>query len=142
MGIVEISPDKALQALADGRKVYRLREVADDLLTKVSIAGFLGMRFAVDDMTDPEEDVPEPKKKARKKTEAGETRKAIDWEKAEALAAAGWPNKAIAEELGTTTASIATGFYQRKKKAERNRQDAEATERGPAEGGPDTAADG
>ena len=42
----------------------------------------------------------------------------IDWDKAEALRNAGWPNKAIAEELGTTTASIASGFYQRKKRAE------------------------
>lgn len=143
MAIVEISPDKALQAISEGRKVYRLRETTDELLSKVSIAGFLGMRFAVDDMAEPEEDALEPKKKARepKAEKRTGTRKEIDWEKAEALRAAGWPNKAIAEELDTTTASIAAGFHRRKLKAEREKH-AEATETGPDEGGPDTAADG
>ena len=68
----------------------------------------------MDDMEEPEpaETVPE-KKTADKKPVVK-----IDWDKAEALRDAGWPNKAISEELGTTTASIASGFYQRKKKAE------------------------
>ena len=145
MGFKEISPLEAMNALADGRPVYRFSQMSQELLAKTSVSGVLNLRFAVDDMVDPEEDTPEPKKKARKKAEAGETRKAIDWEKAEALAAAGWPNKAIAEELGTTGASIAAGFHRRKKRAEMKKvrqQDAEATERSPHESGPDTAADG
>lgn len=126
MGFKEISPLEAMNALADGRPVYRFSQMSQELLAKTSVSGFLNLRFAVegdyplvDDTEEPEpvEKVTEKKTPSKKSADRMPPVK-IDWDKAEALRNAGWPNKAIAEELGTTTASIASGFYQRKKKAE------------------------
>lgn len=124
MGFKEISPLEAMNALADGRPVYRFSRMSQELLAKTSVSGFLNLRFAVegdypavDDTEEPVEKVTEKKTPSKKSANKMPPVK-IDWDKAEALRNAGWPNKAIAEELGTTTASIASGFYQRKKKAE------------------------
>lgn len=124
MGFKEISPLEAMNALADGRPVYRFSQMSQELLAKTSVSGFLNLRFAVEGDYPPVDDMeePEPVEKVKKTPSKKSADKMppvkIDWDKAEALRDAGWPNKAIAEELGTTTASIASGFYQRKKKAE------------------------
>ena len=126
MGFKEISPLEAMNALADGRPVYRFSQMSQELLAKTSVSGFLNLRFAVEGDYPPVDDTEEPEpveKVTEKKTPSKKSADKmppvkIDWYKAEALRNAGWPNKAIAEELGTTTASIASGFYQRKKKAE------------------------
>lgn len=121
MGFKEISPLEAMNALADGRPVYRFSQMSQELLAKTSVSGFLNLRFAVEGDYPPVDDTEEPEpveKVTEKKTPSKKSADKIDWDKAEALRNAGWPNKAIAEELGTTTAGIASGFYQRKKRAE------------------------
>ncbi len=123
MGFKEISPLEAMTAIADGRTVYRFSRMNQETLTKISVSGFLNLRFAVEGEGDypPVDDTEEPdpaEKSVEKKTADKKPPVKIDWDKAEALRDAGWPNKAIAEELGVTTASIASGFYQRKKRVE------------------------
>lgn len=118
MGFKEISPLEAMNALADGRPVYRFSQMSQELLAKTSVSGFLNLRFAVEGDYPPVDDTEEPEPIQKEKPVEKRPAIKIDWDKAEALRNAGWPNKAIAEELGTTTASIASGFYQRKKKAE------------------------
>lgn len=126
MGFKEISPLEAMNALADGRPVYRFSRMSQEALAKISVSGFLNLRFAVEGDYPPVDETEEAKPVEKVKEEKPVEKKSadkkpavkIDWNKAEALRAAGWPNKAIAEELGTTTASIASGFYQRKKRME------------------------
>ena len=121
MGFKEISPLEAMNVIADGRDVYRFSRMSQEALAKISVSGFLNLRFAVEGDYPPVDDT-EEQEPAEKVTEEKSVDKKpvvkIDWDKAEALRDAGWPNKAIAEELGVTTASIASGFYQRKKRAE------------------------
>lgn len=121
MGFKEISPLEAMNVIADGRDVYRFSRMSQEALAKISVSGFLNLRFAVEGDYPPVDDT-EEQEPAEKVTEEKSVDKKpvvkIDWDKAEALRNAGWPNKAIAEELGVTTASIASGFYQRKKRAE------------------------
>ena len=119
MGFKEISPLEAMNALADGRPVYRFSRMSQELLAKTSVSGFLNLRFAVEGDYPPVDDTeePEPIQKAAEKRPAIK----IDWDKAEALRNAGWTDKAIAAELGTTKASITSGFYRRKKQAERKK---------------------
>lgn len=57
-------------------------------------------------------DAPEEKKEEKKPAEEKPKGRAkrIDWPKAEALKAAGWKNKEIAEEMGISTWSITNHF--------------------------------
>lgn len=48
MGFKEISPLEAMNALADGRPVYRFSQMSQELLAKTSVSGFLNLRFAVE----------------------------------------------------------------------------------------------
>ena len=119
MGFKEISPLEAMNALADGRPVYRFSQMSQELLAKTSVSGFLNLRFAVEGDYPPVDDTEEPESAER----PVEKRPAIkiDWDKAEALRNAGWTDKAIAAELGTTKASITSGFHRRKKQEERKK---------------------
>ena len=69
MGFKEISPLEAMNALADGRPVYRFSRMSQELLAKTSVSGFLNLRFAVEGDYPPVDDTeePEPVEKVTKK---------------------------------------------------------------------------
>lgn len=121
MGFKEISPLEAMNALADGRPVYRFSQMSQELLAKTSVSGFLNLRFAVEGDYPPVDDTEEPEPIQKEKPAEKRPAIKIDWDKAEALRNAGWTDKAIAAELGTTKASITSGFHRRKKQAERKK---------------------
>mgnify|MGYP007117049751 CR=1 FL=1 len=48
LGFKEISPLEAMNAIADGRDVYRFSRMNQETLAKISVSGFLNLRFAVE----------------------------------------------------------------------------------------------
>ena len=48
MGFKEINPLEAMNAIADGRDVYRFSRMSQEALAKISVSGFLNLRFAVE----------------------------------------------------------------------------------------------
>ena len=65
MGFKEISPLEAMNALADGRPVYRFSRMSQELLAKTSVSGFLNLRFAVEGDYPPVDDTEEPEPVAK-----------------------------------------------------------------------------
>lgn len=119
MGFKEINPLEAMNAIADGRDVYRFSRMSQEALAKISVSGFLNLRFAVEGDYPPVDEAEEPEEKAKEEKPIEKRANVkIDWDKAEALRNAGWTDKAIAAELGTTKASITCGFSRRKKQTE------------------------
>ena len=102
MGFKEISPVEAIKAISDGRTVYRFSRMSQETLAKISVSGFLNLRFAVEGDYPPVDETEEPEptekvaeeKPVEKKTADKKPAVKIDWNKAEALRNAGWPNKA------------------------------------------------
>ena len=60
MGFKEISPLEAMNALADGRPVYRFSQMSQEQLAKTSVSGFLKLRFAVEGDYPSVDDTEEP----------------------------------------------------------------------------------
>ena len=131
MNLKMINREAALDAIEDGKDVYIIRPVSLD--SAVLLRDLLKLEFAIEE---PEicrgTDVPEPPKEAGGgKTSA---RKKLDWGKIKALADAGWPHQKIAEEMGCTAATVATGLSRLRRGAEDGKEKTTTSDTGREEG--------
>ena len=102
-----ITPKEALDLLKEGKQICIIKEYSLE-------DGLSVMELLTEDLAAVvEQDAPEkiggggiaPKKK-------------LDWGKIKALADAGWPHQKIAEEMGCTAATVATGLSRLRRGAE------------------------
>ena len=61
-------------------------------------------------------------------------KKKLDWGKIKALADAGWPHQKIAEEMGCTAATVATGLSRLRRGAEDGKEKTTTSDTGREEG--------
>ena len=116
MNIREISADEALECLAEGGRCYILKELCE--ITPVS--EMLCARFVVEvpEETEAQELQPEKLSGGGKAEAPVKKRKTLDWGKIQALHKAGWSHAKIADEMGATVSTIATGLSKLRREAE------------------------
>lgn len=111
MSLERITGQRVVDELKAGHMVYML-QLAD--ITSLTIADWLTGEFAIEeqpaDLESPPPD-PGPEKQPAK-------RKKLDWGKIQALHRAGWSYEKIADEMGTTVKTVATGLSKLRKKTE------------------------
>lgn len=91
----------------------------DEMVVFLSLAGALDAAEKIEQEEAPErkpEKEPMERKETPKRTPR-KKRKAIDWPKAEALKAAGWTQKAIADELGIHEVTVGKHFREQNEAA-------------------------
>lgn len=110
MSLERITGQRVVDELKAGRMVYML-QLTD--ITSLTIADWLLGEFAIEEQpADPESPPdPNPEKQPAK-------RKKLDWGKIQALHRAGWSHEKIADEMGTTVKTVATGLSKLRKKTE------------------------
>ena len=103
-----ITPQEALDLLKEGKEICIIKEYS--LEDELSV-----MELLTEDLAAVvEQDAPETPKKSGGGIEP---KKKLDWGKIKALADAGWPHQKIAEEMGCTAATVATGLSRLRKEA-------------------------
>lgn len=113
MKIREISADEALECLAEGSRCYILKELCE--VTPVS--EMMCARFVVEEAAT-HEPQPENSSGGGKAVIPVKKRKTLDWGKIQALHKAGWSHAKIADEMGATVSTIATGLSKLRREAE------------------------
>lgn len=110
MSLERITGQRVVDELKAGHMVYML-QLAD--ITSLTIADWLTGEFAIEeqpaDLESPPDPGPEKQPAKRKK---------LDWGKIQALHRAGWSYEKIADEMGTTVKTVATGLSKLRKKTE------------------------
>ena len=103
-----ITPKEALDLLKEGKEICIIKEYS--LEDELSV-----MELLTEDLAAVvEQDAPE----TQKKSGGIAPKKKLDWGKIKALADAGWPHQKIAEEMGCTAATVATGLSRLRRGAE------------------------
>ena len=103
-----ITPKEALDLLKEGKQICIIKEYSLE-------DGLSVMELLTEDLAAVvEQDAPETSKKSG----GIAPKKKLDWGKIKALADAGWPHQKIAEEMGCTAATVATGLSRLRRGAE------------------------
>ena len=110
MSLERITGQRVVDELKAGHMVYML-QLAD--ITSLTIADWLTGEFAVDERSADPESPPDPDQEKQPAK-----RKKLDWGKIQALHRAGWSHEKIADEMGTTAETVATGLSKLRKKTE------------------------
>lgn len=119
-----ITPKEALDLLKEGRQICIIKEYS--LEDELSV-----MELLTEDLAAVvEQDAPE----APKKIGGIAPKKKLDWGKIKALADAGWPHQKIAEEMGCTAATVATGLSRLRRGAEDGKEKTTTSDTGREEG--------
>ena len=104
-----ITPKEALDLLKEGKQICIIKEYS--LEDELSV-----MELLTEDLAAVvEQDAPETPKKSGGGIAP---KKKLDWGKIKALADAGWPHQKIAEEMGCTASTVATGLSRLRRGAE------------------------
>ena len=116
-----ITPKEALDLLKEGKQICIIKEYS--LENELSV-----MELLTEDLAAVvEQESPEPSKKSG----GGITpKKKLDWGKIKALADAGWSHQKIAEEMGCTAATVATGLSRLRKGADNGKEKTTASDTG------------
>lgn len=110
MSLERITGQRVVDELKAGHEVYML--LMTDI-THLTIADWLTGEFAVDERSADPESPPDPDQEKQPAK-----RKKLDWGKIQALHRAGWSHEKIADEMGTTAETVATGLSKLRKKTE------------------------
>ena len=103
-----ITPKEALDLLKEGKQICIIKEYS--LEDELSV-----MELLTEDLATV---VEQESSETQKKSGGGITpKKKLDWGKIKALADAGWSHQQIAEEMGCTAATVATGLSRLRKEA-------------------------
>ena len=119
-----ITPKEALDLLKEGKEICIIKEYS--LEDELSVMELLTEELA----SVVEQDAPEtPKNRG-----GIAPKKKLDWGKINALADAGWPHQKIAEEMGCTAATVATGLSRLRRGAEDGKEKTTTSDTGREEG--------
>lgn len=111
MSLERITGQRVIDELKAGHMVYMLQLTN---ITGLTIADWLTGEFAIEEQpADPEPPPPDPDQEKQPVK-----RKKLDWGKIQALHRAGWSHEKIADEMGTTVKTVATGLSKLRKKTE------------------------
>lgn len=114
MNIREINVAEALEQILEGeKKVYILKEMDFNTPAKEMMCA----RFVVEEEA-AQEPQPENSSGGGKAVTPVKKRKTLDWGKIQALHKAGWSHAKIADEMGATVGTIATGLSRLRREAE------------------------
>lgn len=103
----EITPKEALDLLKEGKQICIIKEYS--LEDELSV-----MELLTEDLATV---VEQESSETQKKSGGITPKKKLDWGKIKALADAGWSHQQIAEEMGCTAATVATGLSRLRKEA-------------------------
>ena len=119
-----ITPKEALDLLKEGKEICIIKEYS--LEDELSVMELLTEELA----SVVEQDAPDTPKKSG----GIAPKKKLDWGKIKALADAGWSHQKIAEEMGCTAATVATGLSRLRRGAEDGKEKTTTSDTGREEG--------
>ena len=116
----EITPKEALDLLKEGKQICIIKEYS--LEDELSV-----MELLTEDLATV---VEQESSETQKKSGGITPKKKLDWGKIKALADAGWSHQQIAEEMGCTVATVATGLSRLRKGADNGKEKTTASDSG------------
>ena len=115
-----ITPKEALDLFKEGKQICIIKEYSLE-------DGLSVMELLTEDLAAVvEQESPETPKKSGGIT----PKKKLDWGKIKALADAGWSHQQIAEEMGCTAATVATGLSRLRRGADNGKEKTTASDTG------------